>query len=663
MCGIAGIAGFRDDALVERMTDLMVHRGPDDRGFYHGSGCSLGHRRLSIIDLEGTRQPLKNEDGTVWTAFNGEIYNFQALRGRLGALGHVLRNAGDTEVIVHAYEQWGDDFPLYLNGMFGLAVWDEKRRRLVIARDRYGEKPVYYYEDGDRLLFASEVKPLLAYAGLSAEIEPAALDSFLTLRYACHPHTFFKGVRKLPPGWLLIREADGSVVTRPYYTPDFDSNEAPGRTDEVVAERYAELLEESVRLRMMADVPLGAFLSGGIDSNAFVYWMTKHASQPVRTFTLGFGSEHDEDDRAAFFARTFGTDHKAFRFEAEHLDILPRVVWHLEEPIGDAMTVAWFHLLQFIKKEVTVGLIGGGSDEVLAGYVHHVAMSLGDVVRGTLPGPLRRGLLRRMVGLAPVGLLGRLFNYPAELGAKGRERVADYLLHQDRASTAYVALTSLFSPTEKAALYTPALQDAVAEAEGDFRGKMADLMDAGDTAFINRLIRFDTRYYMSDFALLTGDKNTMAHSFELRLPFLDPRLVEYAGRLPPRYKVRMLRDKWVLRQAMQPHLPDEITKRPKQGFYVPVDRLFPDGFGNYARSVLTPETVARRGLFRYEAIERMLGQLDSSGFVVGKQLMALVVLEVWCRAFLDDAYGFEPTVVPEHRPMTPGGPVAGQAAG
>ena len=648
MCGIAGLAGFRDDDLLRRMTDLMLHRGPDAEGFYHGSGCSLGHRRLSIIDLAGTAQPLRNEDGTVWTAFNGEIYNFRALRGRLESLGHTLREKGDTEVIVHAYEQWGDDFPRHLNGMFGVAIWDETRRRLVLARDRLGEKPLYYHIDGGRLLFASEIKPLLAYSRLSPEVEPAALDSFLTLRYACHPHTFFRGIKKLPPGWVLIREADGTITTRPYWTLSFDAHGGPPPSDERAVGEFGELLEDSVRLRMVSDVPLGAFLSGGIDSNAFVYFMTKHSQHAVRTFTLGFGSKHDENERARAFADAFHTDHKEFWFNAEHLDLLPRVVWHLEEPIGDAMTVAWFYLMQFIKSEVTVGLIGGGADEAFGGYVHHVAMLLGDFARRAIPAPLRIGLMHRAVQHMPVGLLGRLFNYPADLGEKGRERLADYLLEQDSASRAYRALVALFSEREREMLYTPGFKAQLDDSESSHRRKMSDLMDTGDDAFLARLIKFDTRYYLSDFGMLTGDKNTMAHSFELRLPFLDPRLIEYAARLPTKHKIRGVTDKWILRKAMEPHLPKEITKRRKQGFYVPVDRLFPNGFVNYARDVLTPDAVERRGIFDYRAIEAMMHQLERSAFVVSKQLMALVVFEVWCRVFIDGEYDFVPEVVASH---------------
>lgn len=657
MCGIAGFAGLSDDALLKRMTDLMVHRGPDDEGFHHDGDVHLGHRRLAILDPEGTRQPLGIEPadacgrGRIWVAFNGEIYNHRPLRARLEALGHIFRHRGDTEVIPHAYARWGDDCLRHLNGMFGFALWDAERRRLLIARDRFGEKPVYYLQDGARLLFASEIKPLLAYSGYTPRLDPQALDGFLTLRYACHPDTFFAGIKKLPPGHLLTREADGRVEVRPWYTLDFDGDpRALPRGDAAVTEAYGALLEDSVRMRMEADVPLGAFLSGGIDSNAFTYFMTRHARQPVKTFTLGFGDAHDEVDRAQAFADTFGTDHRAIRFTADQLDLLPRVIWHLEEPIGDAMTVAWFYLLRFIKKEVTVGLIGGGSDEVLAGYVHHLALSLGEMARPVLPRALREGLIRRAVGQLPVGLLGRLFNYPAELGAKGRDRLADYLLHQETASGAYRALVPLFSEAEKAALYTADFQRQLGPEPRALATRMEALMDAGDGAFLDRLIRFDTRYYMSDFSLLTGDKNTMAHSFELRLPFLDPRLVALSARLPSRYKLRGLTDKWVLRAAMRPHLPKEITARPKQGFHVPVDRLLPGGLAGYVRATLTPEALRRRGVFRPEAVDALVGQLDRSGFVVGKQLMALVVFELWCQIFLDGAVGFEPSVVAEHRP-------------
>ena len=649
MCGIAGVAGFRDDALLERMTQLMVHRGPDADGYYHGTGCSLGHRRLAIIDLTGTAQPLCNEDGSIWTAFNGEIYNFRELRLRLEGLGHRLAEKGDTEVIVHAYEQWGDDFPRQLNGMFGIAVWDERRRRLILARDRFGEKPVYFYQDGAKLIFASEIKPLLQYPGLTAELEPAALDSFLTLRYACHPHTFFKGVHKLPPGWVLIREADGTVITRPYWTLRFDADTGRPASDRAAAAEFAELLEDSVRLRMISDVPLGAFLSGGIDSNAFVYFMTRHSAQPVRTFTLGFGSDHDENERAKSFADAFKTDHREFYFTAENLDLLPRVVWQLEEPIGDAMTVGWFYLMQFIKREVTVGLIGGGSDEALGGYVHHVAMYLGEMARRALPRRLRTGLLHRAVEHLPVALLGRLFNYPADLGVKGRERLADYLLNQDSLSTAYRALVGLFSEAERAQLYTPAFRAQLVDDETSHKRKMARLMDDSDDDFLGRLIHFDTRYYLSDFGMLTGDKNTMAYSFELRQPFLDARLVEHAARLPARYKIRGLTDKWLLRRSMAPFLPKPVTRRRKQGFYVPVDRLFPNGFVAYAREILTPETIRRRGIFDYRAIEHIMQQMEHSAFLVSKQLMALVVFEVWCRVFLDGEYDLKPKVVPYHR--------------
>ncbi|MFN3197150.1 MAG: asparagine synthase (glutamine-hydrolyzing) [Bradymonadia bacterium] len=666
MCGIAGLAGFSDPtaarSLLERMTDAMLHRGPDDVGFHHDGDVHLGHRRLAIIDPEGTEQPLRvpaadaRGRGPTWVVFNGEIYNHRALRQRLEGLGHIFRHRGDTEVIPHAYAQWGDDCLRYLNGMFGLAIWDPEARRLLIARDRFGEKPVYYLQDGPKLLFASEIKPLLAYEGYTPELDPQALDGFLTLRYACHPDTFFKGIKKLPPGHVLIRDRHGVVTVKPWYTLRFggEDNALP-RGDHAIAEAYGELLEDSVRLRMEADVPLGAFLSGGIDSNAFTYFMTRHSPHAVKTFTLGFGGAHDEVDRARAFADTFATEHRSVQFTADHLDVLPRVIWHLEEPIGDAMTVAWFHLLQFIKNEVTVGLIGGGSDEVLAGYVHHLVLSLGELTRPALPRALRAGLIRRAVSVLPVGLLGRLFRYPAELGQKGRERLVDYLLHQESPSGAYRALVPLFSEGEKSALYTDALQAQLGPEPRALARRMSDLMDSGDEAFLDRLVKFDTRYYMSDFSLLTGDKNTMAYSFELRLPFLDPRLVEFSARLSSRHKLRAptrqgVTDKWVLRAAMKPHLPAEITARPKQGFHVPVDRLFPDGFAQYARSILTPDRIRQRGLFRPEAVEALIGQLDHSGFVVSKQLMALVVLELWCRIFLDNEITFEPSVVPQHRP-------------
>ena len=663
MCGIAGFAGFTDDALLRRMTDLMVHRGPDDEGFHHDGDVHLGHRRLIIVDPDGTRQPLTAAPadakgrGPVTVIFNGEIYNHQPLRRRLEALGHVIRQRGDTAVLPHAYAQWGVGCLRSLNGMFGLALWDADRRRLVVARDRFGEKPLYYLQDGDRLLFASEIKPLLAYEGYTPALDPQAADAFLTLRYACHPDTFFQGIKKLPPGHVLIREADGAVTVQPWYTLDFDGDaEAMPRGEAEAVAQYGHLLEDSVRLRMMADVPLGSFLSGGVDSNAFTYFMTRHSDRPVKTFTLGFGGAHDEQDRARAFADQFGTEHTAVSFGADHLDLLPRVIWHLEEPIGDAMSVAWFHLLGFIKRDVTVGLIGGGSDEVLGGYVHHLALSLGEMARPLLPRPLRVGLIRRAVKLAPVGLLGRLFNYPAELGAKGRDRLADYLLHQDSASEAYRALVPLFSEGEKAQLYTEGFQRRLGPEPRALAQRMTALMDGDDDAFLRRLIRFDTRYYMSDFSLLTGDKNTMAHSFELRQPFLDHRLVGLSARLPTRYTLRIgprgITDKWILRAAMAPHLPPSITARPKQGFHVPIDRLLPQGLGAYVRSVLTPEAIRRRGLIRPEAVETLLGQLDRSGFVVGKQLMALVVLELWCQIFLDGRFDFSPSVVDSHRPPT-----------
>jgi asparagine synthase (glutamine-hydrolysing) len=623
MCGIAGAYEYggrrADPRLVADMLHAIVHRGPDDEGLHAEERIALGARRLSIIDLPGGHQPIANENGDVVVAFNGEIYNYRALRDRLLRAGHRLRTEGDTEVIVHLYEELEDDCVHELDGMFAFAVWDARRQRLLIARDRVGVKPLYYAAPDGRLLFASEIKALLRDPRLATSLDLDALATFLLLKYVPSPRTMFTGIAALPPGHLLTCDGSG-VRVRPWWDLSFRPDGRPLDEAEAVEELQARL-EEAVRSHLVSDVPFGAFLSGGIDSSLVVALMSQELRHPVRTFAVGFAGQ-DEDiselPYARLVAERYGTDHKEVLVEARDLtNLAEKVVWHLDQPIADPACLANYMVAELAARDVKMVLTGEGGDELFAGYARYAGERLAPIST-RLPAPalaLGEALSRRSPGLS-------------------RARIALYALCQRDERRRLATWFPLMRPDTREELAAGELSAAVAAAAPE-RFFAAQLAQTDATDPINRMLYVDTKLWLPDDLLARGDKMSMAASLEARVPLLDHRLVEFAAGLPAGFKVKGFSRKYLLRKVARDWLPEPVLRRPKKGFPMPMGRWFRGDARELSRDLLSPAVLERRGIFSPAAVARMLDEHESEAADHGPALWALVSIELWQRLFLD----------------------------
>ncbi len=632
MCGICGFVGIADDgALLRAMTASITHRGPDSDGHFLEGDVGLGMRRLSIIDVAGGDQPIANEDGALVIVFNGEIYNYQPLRELLLARGHRLKTHSDTEVVLHLFEDEGPACLDRLNGMFAIAIWDRNRRRLFIARDRLGVKPLYYAHLGARFLFGSECKAIQRWRGFQPTLDPAAVDDYLALRYVPGPGGMFKEMRKLPAGhWMTVEQ--GTVHVERWWRPECYPGPWPN-TDEEYLEGWAEHFERSVRMRLISEVPLGAYLSGGVDSQTITAVMARQGANPVRTFTVGFDFQHDELAEAAATAKLLGCDHTEVTCRASDIALLPKIVWHMDEPLGDPIVIPMFQLAREAKRKVTVILAGEGADETLGGYLFHRALLDGHRLARVVPRALRRGLLAPLVRAVPAGLLDLAFDYPAALGQRGKLKVADFLGLLDPAQLpeAWRHLISLFDPRDTAALYAPGFRAGVAASRVTGAAPVLD-----GTPWLNRIIDLQFDHWLPDDILTKQDKLSMASGVEVRVPYLDYQLVEFALRLPPRLKIRGRTNKWVLRRFAERHLPAPAAQRKKVPFYVPFEKFISDpSFQEMTADCLSERTVRERGLFRPEAVAKLRQQTHAGEFIFAKQVFSLVTLELWFRMAVD----------------------------
>ena len=632
MCGIAGILRFDRSARVrpatlQAMGDALAHRGPDDEGRFVDGNVGLAHRRLSIIDLEGGRQPLFNEDRSVAVVFNGEIYNYADLTADLAARGHVFATRSDTETIVHAYEERGERCVEDFRGMFAFALWDRRRRRLLLARDRLGIKPLYYFLGPGLLAFASEIKALLEHPEVPREVDPEALDLYLSLRYVPGPRTLFRGIRKLPPGHTLTWDERG-LSLREYWDlaahvrPEGE-RAVPGNGREP-RRRLADLLEESVRLRLMSEVPLGVFLSGGLDSTTVLAMMRRIApGGRLRTFSVGYEGRTGEEERANEFdyarlaAESFGAEHHELKLrDADFRDFLPDLVRHLDEPVADPACVPLYFISRLARDEITVVLSGEGADEILAGY----------------------GVYRRMLALERMhrlggGLGGRLAGLAAAARGPGERlrlalRLASLPLEQR-----YRGVSRGFLPEAKARLLG---HDATA-VDGD--GLLDEVFGphfaaVAGAAPLDRMLYADVKTWLPDDLLVKADKMTMANSLELRVPFLDHRLVELAASLPPEDKLRRGTGKALLRDAVAGLVPPAIVERTKRGFPVPMVPLL-RRLGGFSRELLLARDSACRSWFDAAEVERLLAEHERGTAQRDQEIWSLLVFELWHGVFID----------------------------
>ncbi len=638
MCGITG-AAWTDPAraidphTLSRMTDVLRHRGPDDEGHYASdvqthhyagavAGVALGHRRLSIIDVAGGRQPLSNEDETVWIVFNGEIYNFQDLRRRLDGSGHTFRTHSDTETLVHLYEDDGIDFLQHIEGMFALAIWDARRRQLVLARDRLGKKPLVYRHDPDRLLFASELKSLLQVADVPRDIDPAAVDEYLAYQYVPHPNTIFRGIRKLPPAHYAIY-SDGGLKVGCYWKPDFSQ-----QINRPAAEYRAELRETmtaAVEKRLQSEVPLGAFLSGGIDSSIVVALMQKLSQDRVKTYSIGFPvAEFDETSYAREVARHLGTDHHEERVEPDSVGILPKLMWYYDEPFGDSSAIPTYYVAQMTRQHVTVALSGDGGDELFAGYKRYLAVRLGATF-DRLPAPLRHVLAGRFWQRLPSSerqrtLVRRFKRFTAGLAQSGERRYFDWV--------------SIFNEAQRAELYSDDFLAQLPDSDPfDFLKSAFQLMRGRDPVTAASLVDLVT--YLPCDLMTKVDIATMAHGLECRAPFLDRQVVELAIGMPLELKLRGRRGKRILLETFGPLLPRSLLNRSKMGFGVPLGHWFRNELRDYSHEVLLDPATLARGFFRPQAVRRLLADHGSGVFDHSYRLWSLLVFELWQRTWVD----------------------------
>lgn len=640
MCGICGIvlpersARRLDRALVERMRDVLVHRGPDGAGLFLDEGVGLGHRRLSIVDLAHGAQPMASDDGVWQLVYNGEVYNHPALMRELARDGVRYHTHCDTETVLRLVERHGDRAPEQMRGMFAFAAWHRGRRELLLARDRFGVKPLYYVHTADgALYFASEIKALLAAGAVTPALNVRAFPDFLANHAPSGEETLFEGVRRLPPGHTL-RWRDGRIELRQYWDLRFGGEPAAAHASdaELVAE-YGERFEEAVRLRLMADVPLGMFLSGGIDSAAITAAMSRLVDDRIKTFSVAFAErEANELSWARLVAERFGTDHHEVVVRPEQFfAALPRLVWHEDEPIAHPSSVALNFVSRLAAEHVKVVLTGEGSDETLAGYNRYRVTifnrRLGGVWEGVTPEALRRLVRERIAGM------------PA--GSRLRQQLArTFLARPADLDTLYFDNFAVFGRAEQPGLLARAVREQVAGI--DPYAAYHDALAATDArTLLDQLLYADAKTYLHEL-LMKQDQMSMAASIESRVPFLDHPLVEFAARLPQRCKLRGVTTKWVLRQAMRDRLPAEILTRKKMGFPVPVGAWFRGAHRPLLDELVLGPRALARGLFEPEAVRRVVAGHVQGGENHGERLWALVTLELWQRIFLD---GEDPDVL------------------
>ena len=624
MCGIAGIVDQTgrpvDGALLRAMTGILAHRGPDGDGIVCRGGAGLGHRRLAIIDLVTGDQPMVSDDGSVRIVFNGEIYNFRELRRRLEARGARFYTESDTEVILRAYETDGPDCVRQLRGMFAFAILDERARRLVLARDRAGIKPLVYAWDGRRLLFASEIKAILEEPAVARDIDVEALGQYLTFHYVPAPRTIFTAIRKLPPASTLILPLDGGepVVSR-YWSLRFVPD--TGVTERELIDRLRTELTDAVRCHMVSDVPIGAFLSGGMDSSTVVALMAQASSAPIRTFSIGFDeADFDELRFARQIAARYGTDHYELVVKPNAFEVLPKLAWHFDEPFADSSAIPTYYVSKITREHVTVALSGDGGDENFAGYRRY-ARALGLHERFD-QGSARvtRPLLRLASGLLPVGAPGQAM--AGMLGAGPLERYFRLVTYQRRETLRRLLSDELVDLARSGP--DPALFSRLA-AEGD----------APD--YVSTLQGIDMATYLPDDILAKVDRMSMAVSLESRVPLLDHRLMEFVATIPSTLKLRNGSGKYLLQRAMAADLPAEVLKRKKMGFGVPLGAWFRHELRDMTRDVLLGARARQRGILRPSEVQALLDTHDAGRRDCSARLWSLICFELWMRQWVDRA--------------------------
>jgi asparagine synthase (glutamine-hydrolysing) len=637
MCGICGF-NWNDAKLVKDMSRSIVHRGPDQDGFFTDDNASLGHRRLSIIDLsEKGRQPMFNEDKSIVIVLNGEIYNYLELRERLSKKHRFYSNS-DTEVVIHAYEEYGPDCVKMLNGDFAFCIYDIKKKRFFLARDRLGIKPLYYFYDKDNIrmkdkfIFASEMKAILQFEEIKRKVNNKALSEFIIYRYTFSKETLMDKISRVQPGTYLIFGLKTHHMTiRKYWDITLQDFKNPINDLKKVTKDFRELFNDSVNKRLMSDVPVGAFLSGGLDSSAVVGVMRElDKDVEINTFSCGFNLEkqYDELKYAKIISRQFSTHHHEIKIESSSMNLLPEIMWHTEEPIADPAAIPVYLMSEKVKKKATVILTGTGADEVFGGYEHYKFIKYGKYLSKI---PKSTVSFAGNIFLKPPmdKLTKRFFKYPTKVGFEGINRYMKFLVKYKDFKEAYPEIVATFDKDEaddilKNFEYTP------------LDSRYFYLKNAPHKDNLNSVFLRETKEFLSEQALTLYDKMSMASAVELRVPFVDHRIVELSTKIPSKFKLRGFEEKFILKEAFKNTLPKEIINRKKQGFYVPIDIWFEKDLGNMQENLLNIQTIKKQGYFNHEVLSRIIKKYPSSKLYYAKQLWSIISFQVWHEIFINE---------------------------
>ena len=622
MCGICGVVSFQpdipvDQSILKRMNDSIRHRGPDDEGYYQDAQASLAMRRLSIIDLHTGQQPISNETGDVWVVYNGEIYNFKDVRAELERRGHTFKTQTDTEIIVHAYEEYGADCVKHFNGMFAISLWDAHKRRLFLARDRVGIKPLYYWADQTKLVFASELKALILHPGVPRQTNLTALDLFLTLEYVPAPHTIYEGIFKLLPGHILTVE-NGDVKIRQYWDVPY---QPVSQNEAECAETLSSLINEATRIRLISDVPLGAFLSGGIDSSTIVGYMSQNMSEPVQTFSIGFEDDtYDEVPYANAVAKHFGTNHHVEVLKPDIASLVEQLVPHHDEPFADTSIFPTYLVSKLASQKVKVVLSGDGGDELFAGYDTYIAEKLNRYYR-RLPGALRQRMLPKFAEWLPP--------QPAKKGLinKFKRMVEGGTLDPSLQHTRWMMF---LNSAEKDSLYRSDLRATLNDdLSADYFGSYFEKADRFDSLAQQQYV--DIKTYLADDILTKVDRMSMAVSIEARVPLLDYHIVEFAMNLPPHMKLNGSRTKSILRNAVKCLVPDIVLEKPKQGFSIPMKHWLRTSLKPMMLDLLSKDALQKHGYFDHQVVAQWIQEHLDGRVNHGHRIWSLMVFELWRR--------------------------------
>jgi len=634
MCGIAGIS-FEDRNLIRKMTDCIKHRGPDDSGYYTDRYVSLGHRRLSIIDLSKKgRQPMSNEDGSIWIICNGEIYNYRELRTELEKKGHRFYSKSDTEVIIHAYEEYGIGCLNKFNGMFAFAIYDMRNKRVFLARDRIGIKPLYYYFKNNKFLFASEIKSILKCDDVKREVNTDSLNKFMMLRYIPGEETIFRDVKRLKGGHLLVFDLEKKQLSIKKY---WDLKERIVKGDEsFFAQKLLSLLKKSVERRLVGDVPLGAYLSGGIDSSTVVGILRKiNPDGEIKTFSVAFedAAKYNELSQAKIVSEHFETNHKEFILNSSILKDLPRIIWHADEPLADPAIIPNFFLSREAKKDVTIILTGDGGDELFAGYDQYKFLFMENRLR-KLPGIATTMMIPTIIRHSPGFLVNRIYKQGTDTGKNSMtRRFKKSISAGENYAKAYLEIVSIHDEDERRKLLTDITIDGIRDF--NLYETYNKNIFSKPSEYLNKFLYFDIKTLLPECYLMKLDKTAMAHSVEGRVPFLDHEIAEFSFTIPPKMKLCNLATKHILKRSIKSMVPWEIYKRSKQTFHVPVNEWIADNF-EFFQDIVGKNIIKEQGLFNYTYIEKILQKQKRSKLFYARQLWNLINFQIWHRIFIDE---------------------------